>query len=677
MKLNLILAGAICALLAACSPESASTTAVAQDKPAKAADAPAAQPTETPKGDGAAEKPEADPQAHPQPDAKPEADPAAEELAEPPKGTLTDNGLVFKVPYDRGDGDLVLARQNGLLRVFVDVRMPYHGGDAGRDRGSSVTLTLSVDGLHGRHLMYYPAPLWIPRDNSVANFRSEAVYDPQQGVRRLGERPSFAAEAEIAFWDHFTATIYVDPKAVVIPGNTPGSQSDEWRAAISVGSSAGNVSFPKGVQPQNASGTAKHMLTFKLSELPELEEADKNPKERIEAHEKAVNDAMQKVLANLTARDWGATFATTKNARKDFPTQLWAFHLTYLISRQAGGQGIEGVDADFLPLLKDYVDACPGQSAAHLEYLDALIAAGQEDAAFAHFKTIEKSPMCTGRKETASYMRLEWCERIIPWGYVNEAEGILTALAGDATLTKDDGLRVNLKIAQASLTERKADSARAAEIYKDLLTSERTHLSPEQLQRIQKMQQFQLQAVEQWKDELKYREADAEKKNPRWIIETSKGRIVVELFQDDSPNTVASLVSLAKKEFYDGLNFHRVEPGFVAQGGCPKGDGTGSPGYRTKFEKNNRKHFRGTVAMARSQDLNSQGSQFYICVSNGASVINLSENNYLVVGRVLEGMDVADKLRKGDKIVSIRAENLRDGEYKPEVLPELEGNPGD
>ncbi|MCC7509811.1 MAG: peptidylprolyl isomerase [Planctomycetes bacterium] len=187
---------------------------------------------------------------------------------------------------------------------------------------------------------------------------------------------------------------------------------------------------------------------------------------------------------------------------------------------------------------------------------------------------------------------------------------------------------------------------------------------------MQQLQQFQLQAKEQWVDELKYQAEDAKKKNPRLVVETDKGKIVFELFEDDAPNTVKSLVSLTKKKFYDGLNFHRVEPNFVAQGGCPKGDGTGSPGYRTKFEDNKRKHFRGTVAMARSMDPDSQGSQFYICVSNGPNVINLSDNKYLVVGRVIEGMDVADKLRVGDKIKSVRAENLRDHEYKPQTLPE-------
>ncbi|MBZ0136499.1 MAG: peptidylprolyl isomerase [Planctomycetes bacterium] len=158
--------------------------------------------------------------------------------------------------------------------------------------------------------------------------------------------------------------------------------------------------------------------------------------------------------------------------------------------------------------------------------------------------------------------------------------------------------------------------------------------------------------------------------NPRLTIETAKGTIVVELFEDDAPNTTASLISLAQKKFWDGLNFHRIEPNFVAQGGCPNGDGGGGPGYRTKFEVNKRRHFRGTFAMARSQILDSQGSQFYICVSNAPSVVTLSDNNYLVVGRVIEGMEVADSLRAGDKIVSVRADNLRDHEYVPEVIPE-------
>ena len=90
------------------------------------------------------------------------------------------------------------------------------------------------------------------------------------------------------------------------------------------------------------------------------------------------------------------------------------------------------------------------------------------------------------------------------------------------------------------------------------------------------------------------------------------GEIKIEFFPEDAPKTVENFVTLAKKGFYDGLTFHRVEPGFVVQGGDPKGNGTGGPGYKIKAEFNKQKHVRGAVAMARSQDPDSAGSQFYI-----------------------------------------------------------------
>jgi cyclophilin family peptidyl-prolyl cis-trans isomerase len=186
---------------------------------------------------------------------------------------------------------------------------------------------------------------------------------------------------------------------------------------------------------------------------------------------------------------------------------------------------------------------------------------------------------------------------------------------------------------------------------------------------IQQSLQFQRQAEQQWEDELKYREEDGKKQNPRLVIETDKGKIVVELFEDDAPNTTNALVELAQKKFWDGLNFHRVEPNFVAQGGCPKGNGSGTPGYALKREISRRNHFRGTFAMARSMDPDSAGCQFYICLSNANNVLNLS-GKYAVVGRVIEGMDVADKLRVGDKIKTITAENLRGHEYVAEKIKE-------
>ena len=128
------------------------------------------------------------------------------------------------------------------------------------------------------------------------------------------------------------------------------------------------------------------------------------------------------------------------------------------------------------------------------------------------------------------------------------------------------------------------------------------------------------------------------------------GTITIEFFPEDAPKTVENFVTLAKKGFYDGLTFHRVVPGFVAQGGDPSGNGTGGPGYQIKAEFNKQKHLRGTVAMARSQHPDSAGSQFYICFAPQPSL----DGQYTVFGRVVTGMDLVDKIKIGDKMKSVK-----------------------
>ena len=137
-------------------------------------------------------------------------------------------------------------------------------------------------------------------------------------------------------------------------------------------------------------------------------------------------------------------------------------------------------------------------------------------------------------------------------------------------------------------------------------------------------------------------------------INTSKGTIKFTLHEDKAPITTANFVSLAEKKFYDGLNFHRVEPGFVIQGGCPRGTGTGSSDKKIPLEvSRDLKHDRaGTVAMARSQDPNSASCQFYITLGP-ASFLDM---NYAVFGHVTEGQDVVEKIRVGDKIESVTVE---------------------
>jgi len=128
------------------------------------------------------------------------------------------------------------------------------------------------------------------------------------------------------------------------------------------------------------------------------------------------------------------------------------------------------------------------------------------------------------------------------------------------------------------------------------------------------------------------------------------GEIKIDFYPADAPKTVENFVTLAKKGFYDGLTFHRVEPGFVAQGGDPKGNGMGGPGYEVKAEFNKQKHVRGTVAMARSQHPDSAGSQFYICFKPAPFL----DNQYTVFGIVTSGMEVVEGIKIGDKMKSVK-----------------------
>ena len=136
------------------------------------------------------------------------------------------------------------------------------------------------------------------------------------------------------------------------------------------------------------------------------------------------------------------------------------------------------------------------------------------------------------------------------------------------------------------------------------------------------------------------------------IIHTEKGDMFVEFYDKETPGTVANFVKLAKSGFYDGLTFHRVIPGFVIQGGCPLGNGTGGPGYTIKCETSGGKqyHDRGVLSMAhRGKDTG--GSQFFICC-NRENTAHL-DGVHTCFGRVVEGLDVIDKIRQGDKIIKI------------------------
>ena len=142
--------------------------------------------------------------------------------------------------------------------------------------------------------------------------------------------------------------------------------------------------------------------------------------------------------------------------------------------------------------------------------------------------------------------------------------------------------------------------------------------------------------------------------NPTFTITMEDGGVMRgELYPDKAPNSVNNFIALAQSGFYNGLTFHRVIPGFMIQGGCPNGTGTGGPGYSIKgefsgngFKQNDLVHDRGVLSMARAMSPNSAGSQFFIMVEKAPHL----DGQYAAFGRVLEGMDVADA------IVSVRTD---------------------
>lgn len=136
------------------------------------------------------------------------------------------------------------------------------------------------------------------------------------------------------------------------------------------------------------------------------------------------------------------------------------------------------------------------------------------------------------------------------------------------------------------------------------------------------------------------------------LLTTKYGIMKIEFFEKDAPGTVANFVKLSEEGFYNGLTFHRVIPDFVVQGGCPKGTGVGGPGYKIKCELDggNQYHDRGVLSMAHA-GRDTGGSQFFICHSR-ANTAHL-DRRHTVFGKVVENVDIVDKIRQGDKIEKI------------------------
>jgi len=134
--------------------------------------------------------------------------------------------------------------------------------------------------------------------------------------------------------------------------------------------------------------------------------------------------------------------------------------------------------------------------------------------------------------------------------------------------------------------------------------------------------------------------------NDTMILETSKGKVVIGMRPDLAPNHVARIKELVREGFYDGIVFHRVIEGFMAQTGCPEGTGTGGSGQKLKAEFNAEPHVRGTVSMARAGDPNSGDSQFFICFDDATFL----DRQYTAWGNVIEGMENVDKIKRGEPV---------------------------
>ena len=184
-----------------------------------------------------------------------------------------------------------------------------------------------------------------------------------------------------------------------------------------------------------------------------------------------------------------------------------------------------------------------------------------------------------------------------------------------------------------------------------------------------------------WSKEKQLRDAEASADDlPRVLLKTGKGDIELEMFENEAPNAVANFISLVEKGFYDGLAFHRVLPAFVAQVGCPKGDGTGGPGYNIPcecYQPGHRLHFRGSLSMAHA-GRDTGGSQFFITFQPTKHL----DGKHTVFGRVVKGFDVLPKLTRRsppppgsrraapqpDKIIQAKVLRKREHEYVPKKV---------
>ena len=160
-------------------------------------------------------------------------------------------------------------------------------------------------------------------------------------------------------------------------------------------------------------------------------------------------------------------------------------------------------------------------------------------------------------------------------------------------------------------------------------------------------------------------ETQISEKLPKIQIQTERGNMTIEMFEDEAPNTVANMISLIEKGYYDGLNFHRVIPNFMIQGGCPHGTGTGGPGYDFDDECTpDRRHDSAGILSMANAGPGTNGSQFFITHGPTPHL----DGKHTVFGKVTEGQEVVDEIKQGDVMQTVVVLQKRDRVYEVEKL---------
>jgi cyclophilin family peptidyl-prolyl cis-trans isomerase len=227
-------------------------------------------------------------------------------------------------------------------------------------------------------------------------------------------------------------------------------------------------------------------------------------------------------------------------------------------------------------------------------------------------------------------------------------------------IVKKDEKNIEARVLLATCNYSIQKFQEAEKLFAEVLKIEQ--LDPEQRSRAAQFQEMSQKYIPLWNSEQQIRAKEAKSDDlPRVKLTTTKGVVEIELLENEAPNTVANFVELVSKKYYDGLKFHRVIPGFMAQGGDPAGNGSGGPGYRFRDEipPAYRRHFRGSLSMANSGP-DTNGSQFFIT----HLPTDWLNGKHTVFGRVLSGQDVVDLLIVGDAIVTAEVTRKRDHEYK-------------